>query len=311
MAPKKKGGAKAETPEQLAARRAAAMAMFNTSSTPKDGKAPTASKPAPPKPAPAAEVAAPAAEQPDVSDAPKAAQGGDVFTDGGEDVRKGAVEYAASTFGKGGEHLAVALPADGAGWVKILLVEPTPAMVKNAKKTGEVQVVQNECKIYNLKDVACTRHAPTSHARGSAQRAAACSARPRARRARRTFGLRRPPLTPCGVARCAWVRRATDLYDADGRSNVACWRTKLEGANLGTGEQPSLRSAGTKLKALMGKEGKMLAALQTHTGASIVALPSGHVMVRAGEEATCDAVKLIDNMLDADGALVCRHGPTC
>ena len=120
MAPKKKGGAaKAETPEQLAARRAAAMAMFATSSTPKEPPKGAGSSVPAKAPAAAPKAAPASAEQKlgalDISDGDKKPPKDDVFTDGGDDVRKGAVAYAASTFGGGGDGLAVELPAEGAG----------------------------------------------------------------------------------------------------------------------------------------------------------------------------------------------------
>lgn len=245
MAPKKKGGAKQETPEQLAARRAAAMAMFSTSSTPRPGAAAK----------PAAAAAAPAVPEEklaalDVSDAAPDKGGAvdvsdDVFTDGGDDVRKQAVAYAASTYGLGGEHLVGALPTDGS-WVTMLFQEPTPAMVKKAKKEGEAVSVPNEAKLLTLKDVAY-------------------------------------------------------LFDKEGK-HVATWRTKTEGAELGTGEQPKVRLCAEKSKLIVGKEGAMLKAIQAHTAASLTMMPTGHVAVRAaGEAAVSTACTLIDNLLDGDG----------
>jgi len=248
MAPKKKAAASKETPEQLAARRAAAMAMFNTSSTPKPDTKPGASKPAPKPAAPEPKVEEQVAAL-DISDGQPVTRipGDSVFSDGGDDVRKNAVAYAASTFGQGGEGLATALPAAGAGWVKMLTVEPTPAMVKNAKKQGEVETTPNGCKIHVLKDVAY-------------------------------------------------------LYDAEGRTNAACWRTKLEGANLGTGSQPRVRDCADKQKLLVGKNSLMQNALQTHSGAALTMLPTGHVSVLGGDDEVSVAVGLIDDLIDADGA---------
>ena len=252
MAPKKKP-AKAETPEQIAAKRAAAMAMFNTSSTPAAAAKPAAThgqkKPAAAKP----EVAEKQLEALDISDNAAAEPAkGDIFSDGGEDVRKDAVAYAASTFGLGGDALSTSLPIAEAGWVKILSMEPTEMMKKKAKKEGELQTVDNDCKLYVLKDVAY-------------------------------------------------------LYDAEGRTNAACWRTKLQGANLGTGEQPRVRHCGGKQKLLVGKRvdgaGLMERAIATHTGVTMALLPTGHVSVLGGEEATEAAVVLIDDLLDGEGAL--------
>ena len=232
MAPKKKGGGKAETPEQLAARRAAAMAMFNTSSTPKEPP-----KAAPPLPKASSAAPAVAAETAAANKQMEALEIGDAEP-------KQAV---GSSPGKTLGGMAVALPDAAAGWVKLLVIEPTPAMAKNAKKQGEVQIVQNECKVFNLKDVAY-------------------------------------------------------LYDAEGRTNAACWRTKLEGANLGTGSQPKVRYVGEKTKALIGKNNLMLNALQTHSEATLSMYPSGHVAVDGPDDSVNTAVALIDNLVDGDGA---------
>lgn len=226
MAPKKKAAAK-ETPEQLAARRAAAMAMFNTSSTPSTTAKPGAAKPAP-KPAPKVEEQVAALDISDGAKAPSTTTG---------------AAAAPSAFGG----LMTSLPVAGAGWVKMLTVEPLPAMVKKAKKEGELQDAPNECKLYVLKDVGY-------------------------------------------------------LFDAEGRTNAACWRTKLEGANLGTGAQPSVRECGDKQKLLIGKEKIMLNALQSHSGAALTMLPTGHVSVLGDDDEVETACDLIDNLLDADGA---------
>jgi hypothetical protein len=250
MAPKKKGGAaKQETPEQLAARRAKAMAMFNTTST-------TAGKPAA---SAAPKVAAPAkapvaTAEPvedklaslDVSDAPAEKLGldGDVFSNGGEDVRKGALAYAASTLGIVGGSLVTSLPT-GTEWAKILTMEPTAALVKKAKKEGTSEAAPNGCKICNLKDVAY-------------------------------------------------------LFDERG-SNAVCWRTKLEGAAEGLGEQPMVRSIGNKKAKITGKDNIMWDAIVAQSGSTLALLPTGHVTVLGGDDATALATSLIDDLIDGDG----------
>lgn len=238
MAPKKKGGGSKETPEQLAARRAKAMAMFSTTSTVAPGK-PAAKAP------PAAKLPTPAAAVEPVEE--KLASMGvreEVFTDGGEDVRKGAVAYAASTLGLVDGGLATALPT-GTEWVKIMTLEPTPVLVKKAKKEGEPEAAQNGSKICHFKGAAY-------------------------------------------------------LFDERG-SSAATWRTKLEGAAEGLGEQPLVRSIGKKKAALTGKDNLMWDAIAAHSGATLSLLPTGHVTVLGGEEATASARRLIDDLVDGDG----------
>ena len=233
MAPKKKGGGKAETPEALAARRAAAMAMFQTTSTPKEAPArPGAAKPAAAKPAADAEPETDAAEKKlgalEVSDA-----------------REMAKADAASAAGGGSAMaLTTSLPS-GPEWAKILEVEPMPAMVKNAKKQG-TESVEHGCKVFNLKDVAY-------------------------------------------------------LFDADGRSNVACWRTKLDGSGIGGGARPLVRFVGDKKAVVTGKASIMSNAIQTHTGCTLVLLPTGHVLLRGEDDAAAAAATLIDDLIDGDG----------
>jgi len=116
------------TPEQIAAKRAAAMAMYG------GGQPAAAAKPAAPKAA-APKPAEPPTESTaalDISDGAPAEQGKAESNPGG---------------------LVTALPS-GSEWVKIVAVEPTPAMVKKAKKEGAVESVHGGCKQYNLKDVA-------------------------------------------------------------------------------------------------------------------------------------------------------------
>ena len=236
MAPKKKGGGSKETPEQLAARRASAMAMFSTTST-------VPGKPA--AKAPATKPLTPAAAVEPVEE--KLASMGvreEVFTDGGEDVRKGAVAYAASTLGCVDGSLATALPT-GTEWVKIMTLEPTPVLVKKAKKEGEPEAAQNGSKICHFKGAAY-------------------------------------------------------LFDERG-SSAATWRTKLEGAAEGLGEQPLVRSIGKKKAALTGKDNLMWDAIVAHSGATLSLLPTGHVTVLGGEEATASARRLIDDLVDGDG----------
>ena len=245
MAPKKKGAAPAMTPEQIAAKRAAAMAMFNTGSTAKPDPKPKPLAFAKPEKPPEKEVAAL-----DISDEPKAAASlprQDAADDAAADERARA--RAGDAGFVGGEGLSTSLPSAEQKWVTILTVEPMPAMVKKAKKEGEVKETENGCKIYNLKDVAY-------------------------------------------------------LYDAEGRTNAACWRTKIEGANLGTGAQPKVRMCeGTSQKKLIGKDEIMLKALTTHSKATITMLPSSHVSVLGDEAAVDAAIKLIDNLLDEDGVM--------
>ena len=146
MAPKKKGSSAASmTPEQIAAKRAAAMAMYG-------GGTAAAAKPAAP-PKPAAEKKAPdeamAKLAVDVSDdLPAKAENWDgmELTDGGEDCRKDAIAYAKSTISDAASSgdFATALPDS---WQRLVTIEPTPAMLKTAKKQGTSEAAPNGCKI--------------------------------------------------------------------------------------------------------------------------------------------------------------------
>ena len=135
----------------------------------------------------------------------------------------------------------------GATWVKMLSIEPTPAMLKAAKKQGEAQEAPNGCKILVFKDVAY-------------------------------------------------------LIDAEGRTNPACWRTKVVGVNLGTGAQPMVRSVQGRMGRVVGKEDFMLNAIVAHSGAAVTSLPTGHVQVLGEEGAVDVAMELIDDLADGDGA---------
>ena len=245
MAPKKKG--KADTPEQIAAKRAAAMAMFSTSSTPKpDSGKPPPKLPAAPLTAPATSGAMPP-PPPDVAalgldDNPAPTQAG-IASD---TLTKNAPVNASGVGAMAGGFTA-ALPSDSS-WVKMLSIEPTPAMLKAAKKQGdELAGVPNDCKIIVFKDVAY-------------------------------------------------------LLDPEGRTNPACWRTKLQGANLGTGEQPMVRSTLDRMARIVGKDSLIFSAIQEHTGVSLTRLPTGHVQVFGDAEACAAAMELIDDLVDADGA---------
>ena len=54
----------------------------------------------------------------------------------------------------------------------------------------------------------------------------------------------------------------------------------------GLGEQPLVRSIGKKKAALTGKDNLMWDAIAAHSGATLSLLPTGHVTVLGGEEAT-------------------------
>ena len=76
--------------------------------------------------------------------------GGDPFSDGGEDSQQDEVTGPAT-----GTGLAVELPT-GSEWVRMLTAEPTPAMLKAAKKDGvALPDVPNGCKILVLKGTLC------------------------------------------------------------------------------------------------------------------------------------------------------------
>jgi len=94
------------------------------------------------------------------------------------------------------------------------------------------------------------------------------------------------------------------LADAEGRNFLCSWRTELKGANLGTGEQPFERSVGSKLSLLEGSDAskRMAKAIAAHTGASLLVLPTGHVQLLGSAEATAKAMKLVDDLVDGEGA---------
>ena len=91
------------------------------------------------------------------------------------------------------------------------------------------------------------------------------------------------------------------LFDAEGRTNAACWRTQFEGANLGTGAQPMCRACGAKLKLVVGKDKLMAKAIAAQTKCELTPLLTGHVLVLGGEEACEEAMGLIDDLVDGDG----------
>uniref|UniRef100_A0A7S2C6W4 K Homology domain-containing protein n=1 Tax=Haptolina brevifila TaxID=156173 RepID=A0A7S2C6W4_9EUKA len=229
------------------------MAMFSTTSAPKPGGSSGGAAPKAETPRADAGSATEKLAAVDISDDAAVEAGdakppgasADVFSDGGDDVRVQAVAYAASTFGQGGEHLVTALPAEGDAWVEMLFLDPMPAMVKKAKKEGESQAIQNECKLISLKGVAY-------------------------------------------------------LFAKEG-AHVATWRSKLEGVEIGTGDRPMVRFCADKMKAVVGKEGAMLKAINAHSSASATMLPTGHLAVRGKEEHVTAAIKLVDNLLDGDG----------
>lgn len=80
----------------------------------------------------------------DVSDAP--AKEENWVTDGGEDCRKDAIAYAKSTIADAAAsgEFAIALPDS---WQRLVTIEPTPAMLKAAKKQGTSEAAANGCKI--------------------------------------------------------------------------------------------------------------------------------------------------------------------
>ena len=257
---------KKETPEQLAARRAAAMAMYSTGAKPAETKKPVKEESAAVKEEPAvadappAPVAAehsaegwvmvekeehtPAKKAQDVQTQPQEA-GSPWISDGdgtGGDSRVEAANYVADAVGRGDAEYATALP--DAGWARMLTIEAMPTLLKAAKKQGAKQTVANDARVYNHKDVAY-------------------------------------------------------LFDAEGRTLAMCWRTKLEGANLGTGAVAHVRPLGERAKAV-GKE-RMRGAIEEHCGVTLLVLPSGHAAVLGGAEGVAAAMALVDDLTDRDG----------
>ena len=141
------------TPEQIAAKRAAAMAMYGGGAPKPAAAAQPASSETVSKVAesPVAELLADLAV--DVSSDTPATEKADVWvTDGGEDCRKDAIAYARSTISDAASgEFATALPEV---WQRMATVEPTPAMLKAAKKQGTSELAPNGCKIVTFKDVA-------------------------------------------------------------------------------------------------------------------------------------------------------------
>ena len=91
------------------------------------------------------------------------------------------------------------------------------------------------------------------------------------------------------------------LFDADGK-HVTSFRTQLEGANLGTSDKPLVRATKDKHKAVLGKAPNyMKDAIAAHCDVTVTLLPTHHVMVTGGEDATKAAAALIDDLIDADG----------
>lgn len=257
MAPKKKGGAAQMTPEQIAAKRAAAMAMYGGGAPAK----PAAAAPAAPKPAAAAAAATPDEELAklavDVSDDSAGkkdppAKEENWVTDGGEDCRKDAIAYAKSTLNDpaASGSFATALPEK---WQPMVTLEPTPAMLKAAKKQGTSEAAPNGCKIVTFKDVAY-------------------------------------------------------LLDSEGKASHpenwpgTSWRTTLKSGG-GTSDKPMVRDAKGKHKTILGKDNIMRDAIQGQCGVSLAFLPTGHVAITGGEDETEEAMGLIDDLVDADGAV--------
>jgi predicted RNA-binding protein YlqC (UPF0109 family) len=254
MAPKKKGGGGAAnmTPEQIAAKRAAAMAMYG------GGAAAKPAAPAPKAPA-AAEKPADAAPEDameklavDVSEPSK--EESNWVTDGGEDCRKDAIAYAKSTLSDAAAsgEFATALPTS---WQRLVTIEPTPAMLKAAKKQGTSEAAPNGCKIL-------------TDAKGIAY-----------------------------------------LLDAEGKASHpenwpgTAWRTQLKGANIGTSAKPMVRDAKGKIKTIMGKDHIMRDAIQGQCEVTLDCLPTGHIAVSGSDEGAEEAMALIDDLVDADGAV--------
>eukprot|EP00966_Prymnesium_polylepis_P118844 2747096-Prymnesium_polylepis.1 len=92
------------------------------------------------------------------------------------------------------------------------------------------------------------------------------------------------------------------MTDAEGRTHLMAWRTKIDaGSNLETGGQVMVRSTNNK-KGVRGKNSSHLKAIESHTDAAVLYLPTGHVQVGGGDEA--DAMALLDDLIDAEGATV-------
>ena len=245
------------TPEQIAAKRAAAMAMFGGGAPAAGGKAPAKPKPssgdgeggAPTPPPPTPDSAAIAGMKWDsAAPASGAKDRSDWIDDDDGDATSAAAKYVASTLTDGtGTGHATKLPSVGAGWERMVVIDTTAELYKKAKKEGTLETVEGG-RIYNRKGVAF-------------------------------------------------------LTDAEGREHLLTWRTDLKGATLGTAEQPYVRAVGAKLALLdRSDEGKrMLKAIATHTGATLLALPTGHVTVDGTEEQADAARSLVDDLVDGTG----------
>ena len=193
----------------------------------------------------------------DVSDAPAKdapAKEENWVTDGGEDCRKDAIAYAKSTISDAAAsgEFATALPET---WQRLVTVEPTPAMLKAAKKQGTSEAAPNGCKIL-------------TDAKGIAY-----------------------------------------LLDAEGKaSHTENWpgtagRTQLKGANTGTSDKPMVRNAKGKIKAILGKDSIMRDAIQGQCEVTLTFLPTGHIAIAGGDDGTEEAMALIDDLVDAEGAV--------
>ena len=77
----------------------------------------------------------------------------------------------------------------------------------------------------------------------------------------------------------------------------------LKGANTGTSDKPMVRNAKGKIKAILGKDSIMRDAIQGQCEVTLTFLPTGHIAIAGGDDGTEEAMALIDDLVDAEGAV--------